>query len=133
MVERYPQLKTYKLKSNDSNIEFSYRVKRLYLTDIVKHKLINRSDIRSVRRWCRANRVEVLKDTSGEYVIEAEYNLAYNLPVLQKLKKQFADGWQTAYQHYLNDDIYMITTLDQIPISKGYKPRGSIGIKLKNK
>ena len=121
------------MKSNDGKIEFSSRVKRLYLTDIVKHKLINRSDIRSVRRWCRTNRVDVIKDLSGEYVIEAEYNLAYNLPVLQKLKKQFADGWQTAYQHYLNDEIYMITELDKKPITKGYKPMGSIAIKFKNK
>ncbi len=121
------------MKSNENKIEFNGRVKRLYLTDIVKHKLINRSDIRSVRRWCRTNRVDVIKDLSGEYVIEAEYNLAYNLPVLQKLKKQFADGWQTAYQHYLNDEIYMITELDKKPITKGYKPMGSIAIKFKNK
>jgi len=118
---------------NDSNIEFSSRVKRLYLADIVKYNLINRCDLRSIRKWCKSNNVEIIKDTSGEYVVEAEYNLAYNLPVLQKLKKQFADSWQTAFQFYLNDEIYKMVELDKKPNPQGYKPMGSIAIKLKNK
>ena len=123
------------MKSNDSKIEFSSRVKRLYLTDIVKHKLINRSDIRSVRRWCRTNRVDVIKDLSGEYVIEQDFDLAYNTPLIAKLKKAHGNEWQKVYPYYINGELYKLTDIkSKVEVKPSrYIPKGSISASMQSK
>lgn len=99
------------MNSNENNIDFNSRVKRLYLTDIVKHNLLNRTDIRTIRKWCKEYAVTILKDISGEYLIQQEFDLAYNAPVIANLKKKHGKEWQTVYPYYINNDLYKLVDI----------------------
>jgi hypothetical protein len=131
-----PILITIKMNSNeyvDFNNAHSNRVSRLYLTSIVRDNLLNRKDFRSIKKWCKINSVAVTKDLTGEYVIKEEFDLAYNLPVIQKLIAKYGDSWKTYYPFYLNNEVYKIVELDmKSDTETRYIPKGSIAKKYKN-
>jgi hypothetical protein len=103
---------------------------RMYLNEL--SSLINRKDKRSVRSWCSKNHVRVFKDSSGEFVIKVEFELAYNLPLILNLKAEYGKFWKDYYKLYENGELYEI--LDS-PQSKkvektGYVPKGKLSSKL---
>lgn len=129
------QVKTFKVSSNENKIEFNGRVKRLYLTDIVKNKLINRSDIRSIRKWCRKNSINIVKDLSGEYVFEQDFDLAYNTPLITSLRQKYGTEWQSVYPYYINGELYKLVDIKNNAVAKTtrYIPKGNVSSSIQSK
>jgi hypothetical protein len=78
-------------------------VDRMYLKEIIR--LINKNDTRAVRNWCRKNNVVVYKDSSGEFVTKADFELAYDWPLILTLKAKYGDRWRIIYEAYLKDNL----------------------------
>ncbi len=57
------------------------RIKRTYFSEMLDD--LHRRDLRSVAKWCAKNRVKVFFDGRMRYVLTADYNRAYNAPVLE--------------------------------------------------
>ena len=103
-------------------------IQRMFLSEIAELNLLSRKDIRSIRRWCKIHHVEVYKDSVGEFVIKAEFQLAYDWPTIQKLKGEYGNDWQTYYGYYLNEELYkMIDTNSSSPSNPSrYVAKGRI-------
>ncbi|KAF2511800.1 hypothetical protein E0W72_05700 [Flavobacterium arcticum] len=88
--------------------------------------------MRSIRKWCVKNQLPIYRDSSGEFVNEKEFELAYNLPIILRLKNQFGDYWQDYYELYLNGKLHEAITLKP-PTSKkniSYTPKGKLTAKI---
>lgn len=102
---------------------------RIYLNELFF--LINRKDKRSVRAWCLKNHLQIYKDSSGEFVINSEFELAYNMPLINNLKLKYDEKWVFYYEAYKQGTLYEL--LDLKEDSKqiiAYKPKGKLSSKL---
>lgn len=92
---------------------------RIYIKEVLKR--INKKDKRSVITWCRKNNVEIDKDSSGEFVYEAEFNLAYNQPLIKRYKTKYGENWQQMYQLALEDKLHLADSdNERVSVSKRY-------------
>ena len=100
-----------------------FYIDRMYLNQILKP--INRKDIRAAIKWCEKNGVEIFHD---EFVIKSDFDLAYDLPLITKLKKEHGDEWQVMYQAYKNDTVYKMLDLDSTAKknNSNYTPMGEV-------
>ena len=98
--------------TDHSNIEFKKQhkmtiyflhVDRMYLQEILR--LINKNDTRAVKTWCKKNNVIVYKDSSGEFVTKADFELAYDWPLILTLKAKHGNRWRIIYEAYLKDNL----------------------------
>lgn len=105
-------------------------INRMYLSDI--SSFINRKDKRSIRDWCGKNHLHIYKDSSGEFVMKAEFELAYNLPLIKHLKEKYGDVWMQYYEAYNKGELYKMLDLN-IYSSKtqtSYIPKGELSKKI---
>ncbi len=87
-------------------------------------KRINKKDIRSVSSWCYKNTVEIYQDSSGKFVIEAEFDLAYNQPIIKRYKSKYGENWLKMYELCQENKLHMVDLNHKgIPPSKRYKPK----------
>ncbi len=85
---------------------------------------INKKDIRSVATWCRKNNVEIFQDYSGKFVIEAEFEYAYNQPIIERYKKKYSENWVQMYELAKENSLYLAhENNEQIATSKRYTPK----------
>lgn len=107
-------------------------VDRMYLSEI--GRLINRKDVRPVRNWCNKNKVSIFRDSSGEFVTKRDFDLAYDYPLIQFLKKKYGNNWRIYYETYLKGNL--IDSLDfketENPKNTIYVPKGKISRNLLN-
>lgn len=101
-----------------------YLEKRKYLNEL--SILINRKDKRSIRNWCRINRLKIYKDSSGDFVNENEFEIAYNLPIILNLKKIYGDNWKEYYEIYQNKELHKVIDIKSPSKKSSYKPKGII-------
>jgi len=95
---------------------------RIYFKDILKR--INKKDIRSVISWCKKNKVEVYKDCSGKFVIEAEFNLAYNQPIIKRYKTKYGENWVQMYELCQENKLHLASeNNERISTERRYKPK----------
>lgn len=110
-----------------------FLIKRIYLSEVAG--LINRRDVRAVKTWCRKNNLQVFSDTSGDFVFEHAFVLAYEMPLIQALKKEHVENWEQVYEAYKNNTLYKM--LDSVPTSKTtverYVPKGKVALSLMKK
>ncbi len=125
---------------SNENVEFnngyngSSRVSRLYLTKIIKNGMLNKKDLRTVRKWLAENNVPIIKDTTGEFVIEQDFNLAYDAPIIKKLMGQYGNDWKTYYPYYTHNEAYKVIEIKKSPEPTArYQPKGNIALKYKNR
>lgn len=87
-------------------------------------KRINKKDIRTVSSWCNKNKVEIYQDSSGKFVIEAEFDLAYNQPIIKRYKSKYGKDWLKMYELCQANKLH---TKDmnhkEISRSKRYQPK----------
>ena len=94
---------------------------RIYLHDVLVK--INKKDIRSVLKWCEDNDVNVISDSSGKFIIQSEFNAAYNKPIREVYKKIYGDQWLEVYDLSKEDKLHLLESSDDSPKSiKSYKP-----------
>lgn len=105
-------------------------INRTYLNKL--SSLINRKDKRSVRKWCSKNNLQIFKDSSGEFVNEAEFELAYNMPIIKKLKIKYGKEWLVYYDAYKKGELYKLLDLNKNIESKSinYQPKGTLTSKM---
>lgn len=103
-------------------------IKRIYLHNL--SCLINRKDIRSIRNWCKKNNLQIYKDSSGEFVIENEFELAFNMPLIINLKTKYGENWLDYFEAYKNGELYKILDLSKKPEKTGYVPKGVLSSKI---
>jgi hypothetical protein len=103
---------------------------RMYLNDI--SFFINKKDKRTIRDWCGKNYLHVYKDSSGEFVMKAEFELSYNMPLIKNLKQKHGDDWMVYYEAYNKGELYKILDLNTNArkTQTGYIPKGNISTKL---
>ncbi len=103
---------------------------RMYLNDI--SFFINKKDKRTIRDWCGKNYLHVYKDSSGEFVMKAEFELIYNMPLIKHLKQKHSDDWIDYYEAYIKGDLYKILDLNSNAnkTQTGYIPKGNLTTKL---
>lgn len=104
--------------------------RRKYLSEL--SPLINKKDVRSIRKWCAKNQVPLYEDSSGSFVNETEFEIAYNMPIILKLKNQYGEGWQKYYDLYQSGKLYdMLSVNDGVNNKKtNYKPKGKLSVKI---
>ncbi len=95
---------------------------RIYIQEILKR--INKQDKRSVITWCRKNNVEIYKDSSGTFVTEAEFNLAYNQPIIKRYKAKYGENWLHMYELSLDNKLHVADLdIERVSVSKRYIPK----------
>lgn len=102
----------------------------MYLSEI--SSFINRKDKRTIRDWCDKNHLHVYKDSSGEFVMKAEFELSYNMPLIKHLKQKHGDVWMQYYEAYNKGELHKILDLNANARKTqiGYIPKGNISTKL---
>jgi hypothetical protein len=73
-------------------------------------------DLKAVRNWCADNDVLIIKHGKYEFVFETEFELAYEKPFVDKLKRKFGAEWEDVYRLYKDGNIpalNMINSLSQ--------------------
>ena len=105
-------------------------INRIYLQDLSAR--LNRGDKRSIRLWCLKNHVEVFKDSSGEFVIESEFALIYNMPIINSLKSKYGNNWLVVFEAYEKNELHKLLDLNPNSIieKKGYIPKGNLAKKI---
>ena len=103
---------------------------RMYLNDISSY--INRKDKRSIRDWCGKNHLHVYKDSTGEFIMNAEFELSYNMPLIKHLKQKHGDDWMQYYEAYNKGELHKILdlTTNTSKTQTGYIPQGNLSKKL---
>lgn len=96
---------------------------------------LNYTDARAVRAWCRKNNILLNKDGKAEYVFESTFKEVTERPFIEKLKREFGDDWESAYNVYASGNIAALTTLQRIPEVryKAFIPKNSVENKYKDK
>jgi hypothetical protein len=99
---------------------------RIYINDLLS--LINKKDIRSVNSWCEKNNVDIYRDSSGKFVIEAEFNYAYNQPIIIKYKKKYGKNWERMYELCIENKLYLADEPDERIMHFRYQPKSKAAI-----
>jgi hypothetical protein len=89
--------------------------------------MIDRKDIRSGITWCNTYDVEIYNDRSGKYVIEAEFNLAFDMPTIKRYKEKYKDNWEVMYELAKSDNLYKSMSEISTISNKSYKPKSKSG------
>ena len=68
----------------------------------------------------------MFKDSSGEFVYENDFDLAYDSPLILKLKAKYKDGWYDYYQAYNKDELLKMLDFgtDAKNVKSDYIPKG---------
>lgn len=78
-------------------------IDRIYIKSI--GELIGRKDVRSIRRWCKKNHLHIYKDCSGEFATKNEFDIAFDSPLIIRLKDKYHNAWYDYYQAYNKDEL----------------------------
>jgi hypothetical protein len=82
-------------------------------------ELLYYRDIKAVRTWCIDNDVLIIKHGKFEFVFETEFELAYEKPFVDKLKRKYGADWEDVYRLYKDGNIpalNMINSLSSKPM-----------------
>ena len=97
------------MKKQNTMDVFCY-IKRIYLNEVAE--LINRVDSRPVQTWCKKYNVQIYDDSTGKFVYQNDFDLAYDLPLIKQLKEKHGDKWEDVYDLYKNDNLHKLIELD---------------------
>jgi hypothetical protein len=103
---------------------------RIYIKEIGPR--INRRSPETIKRWCSESNVYIHKDCSGEFVYKNDFELAYAMPLILRLKNTHGDNWRKVYDAYLKNELPNLVAFkeDVSKYKRGYQPKGNIGKKL---
>jgi hypothetical protein len=94
---------------------------RIYLQDVLLK--INKKDIRTAIKWCDDNHVFVYSDKSGKFIIQSEFDLACNRPIIESYKKRYGDQWLKVYNLSKENNLHLLESSDDPSKSNNnYKP-----------
>ena len=110
-----------------------YNIERKYLKSI--SKLIQRTDVRTIRSWCKKTNLMIYKDSSGEFVYRSDFELAYDRPLILKLKEKYGVEWSDYYSAYQKGELVKLLefSVDSNVEKSSYIPKGKISNKILKK
>jgi hypothetical protein len=77
-----------------------------------------------VSSWCRKSNVEIYNDSSGNFVIEAEFNFAYNQPIIKSYKAKYGENWLQMFELCQENKLHLAdSNNERIYSSRRYKPK----------
>jgi hypothetical protein len=105
---------------------------KIYMSELIQE--LGYSDDRPVRTWCQKNNILLIKTGKKEFVFESAFKEAQERPFVEKLKSEFGDDWESAYNVYASGNIAALITLQRISEVryKTYIPKNSVKNKYKN-
>lgn len=85
-------------------------------------KILGFKDIRTVRKWCIKNEVQILNDPGNRwnYVITAEFEAARYRQMIHYLKRKYGNKWTDAFKAYLQVDSLFRAAHSKIDISDSH-------------
>lgn len=98
-------------------------------------ELIDRTDKRSIRNWCNLNHLDLYKDSSGEFVYQNDFDIAYDAPLILKLKEKYNNAWIDYYQAYNKDELLKMLNFgtDAKNVKSDYIPKGKFAASINRK
>ena len=93
---------------------------RIYLHDVLLK--INKKDIRTAIKWCEDNDVTVFSDKSGKFIIQSEFEFAYNRPIIERYKNRYGDRWLKVYNLSKENNLHVLESSENSSRSNSYKP-----------
>lgn len=95
-------------------------------------KLINKKDIRTAKKWCKENHLKLYKDSSGEFAYQNDFDLAFDMPLINELKLTHGDNWEDYYHAYNKNELHKMLDLSKSrkEEKRGYVPKGKLSSKL---
>jgi len=61
--------------------------------------------IDAAARWCLANKVNILKSGNRNVVIEYEFKIAFEKPIIERLKSIYGSRWEEYYAAYDSENV----------------------------
>lgn len=107
-----------------------FALPRIYLNEIAKQ--INKKDNRTAKKWCKKNFLKIHKDSSGEFAYQYDFDLAFDLPLINDLKLMHGNNWEDYYHAYNKNELHKILDSPQsTKVGKtSYVPKGKLSSKL---
>lgn len=98
-------------------------------------ELIDRTDKRTIRKWCKKNHLIIFKDSSGEFVYKNDFDIAYDNPLILKLKEKYQSSWYDYYQAYNKDELLKMLDFgtDAKNVKSDYVPKGKFAARINRK
>ncbi len=108
-------------------------MKHLLLKELLEQ--LGYRDIRSVRKWCAKNGVFIVRQGKDEFVIESDFNKAFEIPFINNLKKNYGKDWEEVYRLHQEGNVIGLTALQtSVPVyRKTFKTENNIVSKYLNK
>ncbi len=76
-------------------------------------------DLRSVRKWCARNGVEVYDDgCNRKYLVKLQFEQARLKKFIRRLKQQHGRQWQDVFEAYAGNDLLRLSELDSVETSE---------------
>lgn len=91
-------------------------MKKIYLNELLEK--LGCKDIRTARRWCRANKVFIVRRCKLEFVYETIFNAAFDKPLIQDLQKRFPKDWETVYEMVKEGNVTAIYALNELSLQE---------------
>lgn len=107
-----------------------FAVPRIYLREIAQQ--LNKKDNRTVKRWCKENSLKTYKDSSGEFAYQYDFDLVFDMPLINHLKLKHGNKWEDYYHAYNRNELYKMLDFSNSTDkeNKGYIPKGKLSSKL---
>lgn len=101
----------------------------------IGEEIINKKDLRTIRRWCKKNHLLIFKDASGEFVYTADLDLVCDGPLILRLKQKYGNGWLEYYKAYLNGELLNMLDFgtDTKNAKSDYIPKGQFASRISRK
>lgn len=87
-------------------------MKTIILEELLEH--FGFVDVRAVKAWCEKNDVLVVKQGKIEFVYEMDFQMVYELPFINKLKKKFGDEWERVYRLYKDGNVPALVNINDL-------------------
>ena len=66
-------------------------------------------------KWCWANKVEIHKISKRNVVVEYEFRLAIEKPIVDRLKERHGEKWREYYDAYDSENLLNFYALEKNP------------------
>lgn len=95
--------------------------------------LLNYESEKSVKNWCRKNKIEIYKTGHRKHIMRYDYERVIKMPQIIYFRKEYGDNWEYAFKLAQNNELYKMD-INNEPISfhsGTYKPKSKAAEKIK--
>jgi hypothetical protein len=102
-------------------------IERVTLADVgIK---IGKKDLRSIRKWCNMNDVDIIRDGRNSFVIQTEFEFALDKNIIKHFNEKYGEQGNEIYllhrEKNFNEILKLKTQAKTIKQNTHYKPQGN--------